>query len=254
MSTLHKIDRKPDGKIHSGNDAATGAKEWHHYFYSSEIEKELQQGICTEESFWICKPEGRNNLPRGDKKHIYDTVMASKHKVGIGYILRRIPSTLLVCAKCDDRQVLAECINCSSHLSKLYSEDVTKNLMCNACGAKHQQDKWICNKCDCVNKANNTIFHEVEIHNFVSFYETDSCFVATACYGNYNTPEVIVLRQYRDQVLLPTYFGALFVKYYYAISPPLANLIAKSDTTKKSIRKYFLQPIVNLLNHSKNEI
>jgi uncharacterized small protein (DUF1192 family) len=71
------------------------------------------------------------------------------------------------------------------------------------------------------------------------------CFVATACYGNYNAPEVLVLRKYRDENLLTNLFGKLFVKFYYFVSPPLARQIEKSEKIKKLIRKRFLKPIVN---------
>ena len=70
------------------------------------------------------------------------------------------------------------------------------------------------------------------------------CFIATVCYGNYNSPEVLVLRQFRDEKLLKTFFGKVFVKFYYSVSPFFATLISKSDLLKKSVRKYFLEPIV----------
>jgi hypothetical protein len=71
------------------------------------------------------------------------------------------------------------------------------------------------------------------------------CFVATTCYGNYNAPEVLVLRQFRDDKLLKTSFGKAFVKIYYSFSPFFAKLISKSDWLKKSVRHYFLEPIVS---------
>ena len=73
------------------------------------------------------------------------------------------------------------------------------------------------------------------------------CFIATACYGNYDAPEVLVLRQFRDNKLLQSFFGRAFVKFYYSVSPFLAALVSKSDTLKKSVRQYFLDPIVRKL-------
>lgn len=73
------------------------------------------------------------------------------------------------------------------------------------------------------------------------------CFVATACYGDYDAPEVVILRKYRDEKLLTNWFGTLFVKFYYAVSPPLARLIAKSETIRCFLRKHFLGPIVKCL-------
>jgi ribosomal protein L7/L12 len=73
------------------------------------------------------------------------------------------------------------------------------------------------------------------------------CFIATACYGNYDAPEVLVLRRFRDERLLPSNAGKLFVRFYYAVSPPLARWLSKSEKIKKQVRKYLLQPLVELL-------
>ena len=79
------------------------------------------------------------------------------------------------------------------------------------------------------------------------------CFIATACYGDYNAEEVVVLRNYRETVLLKTVAGRLFVKLYYWLSPVLAKLIAKSDRTKAFIRNHLLNFIVSKLNRQKNK-
>ena len=73
------------------------------------------------------------------------------------------------------------------------------------------------------------------------------CFIATACYGDYDSPEVLILRQYRDSSLMTNYFGKLFVNFYYLVSPFLATLISKSTVTKRIIRRCLLQPIVNII-------
>jgi hypothetical protein len=75
------------------------------------------------------------------------------------------------------------------------------------------------------------------------------CFVATACYGNNDAPEVLVLRAYRDEQLLTNWLGTAFVKFYYFVSPPLARQIEKSDKVKNFIRKWLLQPIVNRIKN-----
>jgi hypothetical protein len=53
------------------------------------------------------------------------------------------------------------------------------------------------------------------------------CFIATAAFGSYENRYVKVLRQFRDEVLLPTGIGRAFVDWYYAHSPPLAAFIAE---------------------------
>lgn len=80
----------------------------------------------------------------------------------------------------------------------------------------------------------------------------EGCFIATACYGDYNSNEVLLLRKYRDNVLMPNTFGRLFIRFYYFISPTLANAIAKSDTAKTLIRNHFLKHIVSKVGQTKN--
>lgn len=80
----------------------------------------------------------------------------------------------------------------------------------------------------------------------------EGCFIATACYGDYNSNEVLLLRNYRDNVLMQNSFGRLFVKFYYFVSPTLANAIAKSDKTKSFIRNYILKYIVTKVRQTKN--
>lgn len=73
---------------------------------------------------------------------------------------------------------------------------------------------------------------------------SEGCFIATACYGDYDAPEVIILRRYRDEYLLTNWLGNLFVRFYYAVSPSIARCLEKSDMVKSFIRNYFLRPIV----------
>jgi len=51
------------------------------------------------------------------------------------------------------------------------------------------------------------------------------CFIATAAFGSYEDRYVKVLRDFRDEVLLPNSVGRDFVDWYYTTSPPLAHFI-----------------------------
>lgn len=52
------------------------------------------------------------------------------------------------------------------------------------------------------------------------------CFIATAAYGDYDQSNVMLLRRFRDQILLTNEPGRLFVTTYYRLSPPIADAIA----------------------------
>lgn len=70
------------------------------------------------------------------------------------------------------------------------------------------------------------------------------CFVATACYGNYDAPEVLVLRHFRDSRLMTSGTGRLLVKLYYFLSPPIARQLDQSHRVRSWVRNYLLQPLV----------
>lgn len=49
------------------------------------------------------------------------------------------------------------------------------------------------------------------------------CYIATSVYGSYDCPEVWTLRRFRDNILAKTFYGRLFIKIYYALSPTLVK-------------------------------
>ncbi len=59
------------------------------------------------------------------------------------------------------------------------------------------------------------------------------CYIATSVYGSYDCPEVWVLRRYRDNDLDGNFFGKLFIKVYYAISPTVVKLFGKTKWFNK---------------------
>lgn len=81
----------------------------------------------------------------------------------------------------------------------------------------------------------------------ITLGQKKGCFIATACYGDYNAPEVRVLRHYRDEVLQQSAGGRAFIKAYYTFSPPLANMLSRSEKGKKLVRKYFLVPLLRFI-------
>jgi len=48
---------------------------------------------------------------------------------------------------------------------------------------------------------------------------SSGCYIATMAYGSYEHPQVLILREYRDQKLSRSTLGRAFIKSYYAASP-----------------------------------
>jgi tetratricopeptide (TPR) repeat protein len=73
------------------------------------------------------------------------------------------------------------------------------------------------------------------------------CFIATACYGSYDHPDVLVFRNWRDSYLATTNLGRTFITTYYRIGPFLASSIMQLPWLASIIRTAILRPLARLL-------
>jgi hypothetical protein len=65
----------------------------------------------------------------------------------------------------------------------------------------------------------------------------DACYIATMAYGNYDHPQVMVLREFRDEVLSKSQFGKWFIKTYYHYSPKMVDKMINKKVLNTLIRK-----------------
>lgn len=105
-------------------------------------------------------------------------------------------------------------------------------------------------KTDLVNriKENKDILTQNSITKALSSYKKKQgiCYVATMVYGDYNAPEVKILRQYRDNVLAKHFTGQLFIKVYYRTSPLFVRIFRNNKLVKHGIRRILSKIIEGL--------
>lgn len=140
----------------------------------------------------------------------------------------------LQCADCNTENFISYtyCKNCGKELDekdgKIHSERNINLFTCPSCKRLAARDGKYCPYCKTP----------------VIQSKKEGCFVATACYGDYDAPEVIALRLYRDRVLEQTYRGRVFIKIYYLVSPSLARIIENSDYFKRIVKVKLLNPLI----------
>ena len=82
---------------------------------------------------------------------------------------------------------------------------------------------------------------------FDDCYTSSGCYVATCVYGSYDCPQVWTLRRYRDDTLGATWYGRVFIRLYYAVSPTLVRWFGGTKWFKK-LWKGKLDGMVKRLN------
>lgn len=76
------------------------------------------------------------------------------------------------------------------------------------------------------------------------------CYIATMVYGNYDHPQVMVLRDFRDSYLAKRYWGKQFIKIYYKYSPKLVEKLTEHKKINRMI-KNILDVFVEHLKRNK---
>jgi len=80
----------------------------------------------------------------------------------------------------------------------------------------------------------------------------DACFIATAALGDYDHPDVLILREFRDEVLGKSLLGRAFINLYYTASPLFASWIAKDYQRRRMSRKFLVKPVAVLADKFMN--
>lgn len=63
------------------------------------------------------------------------------------------------------------------------------------------------------------------------------CYIATAVYGSYDCPQVWTLRRFRDDTLARSWYGRLFIIFYYAVSPHIVKKFGETMWFYRLFRK-----------------
>jgi len=97
----------------------------------------------------------------------------------------------------------------------------------------------------CYELVNGEIDLVLDSENFEEFKrdKNDNCFIATAAFGSRFAEEVKTLRDFRDAALLTNRPGRFLVDVYYAVSPPVADIIRGHEILRGAVRVVLI-PVV----------
>lgn len=76
--------------------------------------------------------------------------------------------------------------------------------------------------------------------------KNEGCYIATAVYGDYDAPQVMVLREFRDTVLKKSLPGRVFIKIYYKCSPPIAKQLKYAVRINQMVRVILDRFVANI--------
>lgn len=158
-----------------------------------------------------------------------------------------IDHLIFTCTECKTphyfEATMERCPSC--RISKNFTFDKSDTdeygIFCRRC--RQGFTSWICEYCGTSNPVEGT-FHQLS-------KKGKGCFIATAVYGSPNAIEVEILKAFRDNWLTKYLIGRLFIKLYYIISPPVANLISKHTFLKAIIKSILVMPLIKLANNIK---
>lgn len=67
--------------------------------------------------------------------------------------------------------------------------------------------------------------------------EKSGCYIATMVYKDYDHPNVLTLREFRDKKLSKNFLGRIFIRIYYFTSPKFVSVFKNNKRVNSTIRK-----------------
>ncbi len=92
-----------------------------------------------------------------------------------------------------------------------------------------------------------------EIEKMIKERQSNGCYIATCVYGSYDCAQVLTLRRFRDKTLRKTWYGRMFIKCYYAISPTLVKWFGEKWWFR-SFWKSRLDEMISVLNDKEIDV
>jgi len=151
----------------------------------------------------------------------------------------------------------------SFEINDVYIEiQITDDKLCHRFDSEQYTcERWIGNESDFVNASKHEIKEPFRVpppdsilpHDETIKENTSSqgCLIATASYDSELAPQVQMLREVRDNILLSTDSGALFMNgfntVYYSFSPQIAQLENENPIFKETV-KVFITPMITTLS------
>lgn len=78
--------------------------------------------------------------------------------------------------------------------------------------------------------------------------KASACYIATMVYGDYNHPQVVALRGFRDNILRSSHFGCALISFYYKNSPTWVEKMQGKTVVNHVIRKA-LNMLIKIYKH-----
>lgn len=97
----------------------------------------------------------------------------------------------------------------------------------------------------------NAILAEAAQKNRQTTTSSGGCYIATMVYGDYDHPQVLVLRDFRDTVLQRFSIGRAFIRFYYRYSPTWVEHLKEKKRINSAIR-YLLDKFILIYKNEKD--
>jgi len=166
--------------------------------------------------------------------HEFEACVGVDVKYGMEEARAKANVNALGCVRCLHANPLEACKNCGNEAYGFgIGQDGVIGLFCTRC--KEGFTSWNC-ICGTVNPVSNITLWAKR--------KSGGCFIATAACGDVNSPEVLYLAAFRNDVLQTYACGKVFVRFYYVASPYLADFISKSKILRTFTKVALVRPII----------